>query len=652
MPAETPQNPPDQRPSPSPAHPAPKPIDAVEPEGEPSESPATGGNGPKVPVSPVLPVSPGAGSGPSTPNPAEDTLEDEVFSPAPAINPVVAALISNGLYLEKAGEGLHSLTCPWAAEHAAQAPSWAEYWEPSVNRPIGRFRCTAEHADRRDAQSLIDHLGIEPAVARARPVIRMHKGETHRAVAASELILANEGNYFGARGPIIRLTRGSGGALRTEEVNDQTLENYLASRVDYYRRGRSDAWERCDPPAAIIRSLRYNQDRPYLKHLNGLSRQPFYAADGVLVREHGYHGPSGIFGAFDPAEYDIGNPTREDAEREVRWLKWLLREFHFPTDADLIAAICAILTASIRTSLALAPAFHVNAPRSGSGKSFLAALIALAADAGTPYNASYPTTNEEATKLLLAVLLEKPAVVLFDDMSPETGWKSLGPVNKALTSPSITERMLNHSRTATAGTNVLFLGTGNNVEPTHDLRRRVLVIHLDRKSESPALDGYEFDPVAHIRKNRGHIVKAALTIIEAYRLAGSPKSGAPSIGSYGEWSMFCREPLIWLGEPDPATRLISQVQDDPDQHELQAFLKLWGELFEDDWTTVREVVARAQRTERLRDALDDLGLMDGDRVNTKKLGRYLVRNKGRWAGGLRIQLGPHTHRNTYRVVEF
>lgn len=612
-----------------------------------TETGETGTGTPPEPVSPVLPQSDG---GAPLDIQVEADIADDVYTPAPATNPVVDALKANGLYIEDAGENFHRVKCPWASEHPPESSFEAAYLEPCFGNPIGLFRCTHNHSEKRGAESLIDHLGITPDVARAKAVILMQTGETHRAAAASERVLAAEGSYFNARGPIVRIIKPSPHDISTELVNDQTLSAFLASKIDFYRKAKGDQWERCDPPANIIQSLRYNQDRHHLRPLTGLSRQPFYGADGILVSKAGYDEATGTYAGFDEADYDLGSPTRENAERELSYLKWLIREFPFASDADRAAAIAAILTAAVRASLPLAPAININAPRSGGGKSFLAALIALAATAGEPYNTSYPTTPEEAAKVLLAMLLEKPAVVLFDDMQVQTGWKSLGPMNKALTSTSITERVLSRSRTATARTNVLFMGTGNNVEPGQDMRRRVVSIRLAPRNETPTLQSYTFNPVAHVRANRSHIVQAALTIIEAHRLAGRPVSDVPSIGSYEEWSLTCRQPLLWLGEPDPATSMIQQVQDDTDQDALGEFLQHWSRLFGNDPMMVREVVPYAARDDRFADALDEIGVMDGAAVNKKKLGWYLKLNRSRWANGLRIESGPNSQRNTWRVV--
>jgi hypothetical protein len=44
-----------------------------------------------------------------------------------------------------------------------------------------------------------------------------------------------------------------------------------------------------------------------------------------------------------------------------------------------------------------------------------------------------------------------------------------------------------------------------------------------------------------------------------------PRADGDSIVTFGgAWSDYCRYPLMWLGQPDPATALLEQVRHDPD----------------------------------------------------------------------------------------
>ena len=614
------------------------------PTSDPAEAVKEGGPSPSAPLSPPSDAQPPHVLPPAVSDPDE---ADDVYTPAPQSNPVVDALNKEGLYLGPLAGGQHGVTCPWAAEHQPGATSAAVYTEPDAGHPIGQFRCGCMHAEKRSANALIERLGLTPAEARAKPRIRVSPGEVHRAVAAAERVLAADGRYFHAGGPVVRIVDSVSGGVSSELVNDQTLVAVLSAKIDW-ERGRGNDWARCDPPPNVIQNLRNGQDRPHLPALAGLARQPFYRPDGSLVTRSGFDVASGIYVAFDEADYVLEAPTRQAAETALAYLHWLLIEFPFASEADKAAAVAAMLTAAVRPSLPQAPAFSISATRSGSGKSYLAAIVALLAGPGDPYNVSYPAKAEEATKVVLAMLLEKPAVILFDDM--QTDWLSFGALNKALTSATTTERLLGSSRTATARTSVLFLGTGNNIEPQRDMRRRVVTIRLAPRQETPALRVFKNDPVGHIRNDRARVVQAALTIIGAYQAAGQPLADVPPIGTYGEWSRFCRQPLLWLGEPDPATSLIDQVTHDSDQELLGEFLGVWFERFGTAPMTVRKVVATAAETNDFLDALAELPVMDGKHVSPGKLGWYLKKHCGRRADGYQIERATNSERRAWKVV--
>ena len=273
-------------------------------------------------------------------------------------------------------------------------------------------------------------------------------------------------------------------------------------------------------------------------------------------------------------------------------LEELLTEFHFVAANDKAAALAAIFTAVVRPTLPHAPAFHVRAPVFASGKTYLCELIGAFSGPGSNAKVSYPTTSEEATKVILSLLLTSPACVEFDDM--DTDWIPHGIIKRMLTAEAITDRILGVSKTATVSTRTLFLGSGNNVGPIRDLLRRVLTIHLDPRCATPATMTYKGAPVDKVRQRRGVYVAAVLTIIQAWRRAGSPRAQADSIVTYsGAWSDYCRYPLMWLGHPDPATALLEQVRHDPDGDALSGLMQEWHAVFGETPTTVRKAVEAA-----------------------------------------------------------
>lgn len=536
------------------------------------------------------------------------------------------------------------------AEVPVPKPDPRKIVPPSSNRAAEKEQPerTTKQPPSPTAASPVDDLQIAQAEERTKPCIQVSPGDMHVSSADAEKVLADTGAYFTSAGAIVRIVGRDGRGIATEQVNEQTAKIVLSEMIDWERKGQDRTWVRCDPPQGVVKALMFGQDRQHLQTLNGLARQPYFGAGGRLIALPGYDAGTGIYGAFDAKDYRLANPTRELAEHSLAYLCSLLDEFEFESEADQSAALAAVLTAVTRPSLSVAPAFNITATSSGSGKSYLADAITLFAGPDEPYRVSYPSGADEAGKLIVTVLMEKPAVVLFDDM--QGNWKPFGPINRMLTSPTTTERLLGTNRSATVHTRALFLGTGNNIEPERDLRRRVVSIRLAPRHETPALRSFRRDPVADLRKHRARAVECVLAIIGAFRAEGEPMAKVPAIGTYDDWSRFCRHPLMWLGLPDPAQSLIDQVSHDPERQSLAELLDAWHRHFGLRSVTVRQLIAKAEQKPDLMEAIEELPVMEGRSVNRNKLGWFISKNRGRRADGYRIEPGDSTERRSWRVV--
>jgi len=221
-----------------------------------------------------------------------------------------------------------------------------------------------------------------------------------------------------------------------------------------------------------------------------------------------------------------------------------------------------------------------------------------------------------------------------------------------LTAEQITDRILGVSKTATVSTRTLFLGSGNNVGPVRDLLRRVLTIHIDPRCATPATMTYKNYPVDKVRKQRGLYVAAVLTIILAWRKAGSPRANVESIVTFGgAWSDYCRHPLMWLGQPDPATALLEQVKHDPDGDALAGLMAEWRTAFGSTPATVRKAVERAELGHTdLLDAMREFPVEEKGSINRSKLGWLLKKNANRIVGGFVFQQATADGRVAWRVV--
>ncbi|OAO01443.1 hypothetical protein A8B75_15015 [Sphingomonadales bacterium EhC05] len=579
-------------------------------------------------------------------------VSHDVFVQKPSENPIVSALKANGLHKRYLGDGRHEITCPWLDEHTDQIDSGTVYFEPTDSYPMGGFRCQHSHGDQQTVKNLLSKFDINEQAATHRSEIRIVPGAIDQVQKAAEFILSETGKVFQSGGAIMFLRKNpSTGDVTTEMGNDATITTALARNAIWTQISKQDKkGSRCDPPVRLVQMLLKANDYTYPPVLNAIARQPYYHPDnGKLILGPGYDQSSGIFGAFEEVPSDISNATREDAQVALKTLTNLLSEFHFESETDRSAAVSAMLTATVRPSLPLAPAFLTTAPDSGVGKSYLNKVIVGFAG-GEPARASFPKTSEEATKSVLSLLLTAPAAIEYDDM--DTSFMPHGVLNRMLTSETITDRVLGVSKTVTVRTQTFVIASGINVEPERDMLRRVITIRLAARTEDGIGRSFSGNPAEDVRTKRATMIAAVLTIIEAWKNAGQPKSDVASIASYGDdWADYCRHPLIWLGLPDPAQRLFDQVDQDSQGAALGQMLESWYKIFGSKAVTVRQLVRYAFENEDslFADALQEFPMHDAKGINPSKFGWLLKKQAKRVVGGYRLLEDRADGRKGWRV---
>ena len=581
------------------------------------------------------------------------SADEGVHTPAPPENPVVVAFKDRGLYKTPLGEGKHDVTCPWVNEHTDSIDHGTAYFEPDDKYALGGFKCQHSHGDQYRLGELLDFLKLQRLQARNKPVIRVTAGELHRVVDAAEKELANHGRHFQLGGWIVSVsTDPTSGDPSIIPTTAPALTRELSIVATWQRLTERHGWVLTDPPVRHVNVLYDAKKFAYLLPLVGLARQPYFSeVDKQLIIEAGYNSQTHRFGVFDARQFALPKPSFEATQAALSLLEGLLSEFRFVADADKSAALSAMMTATVRPTLPHAPAFHVRAPTMGSGKTYLCELIGAFAGPALNNKVSYPTSSEEATKVILSLLLTAPAVIEFDDM--DTDWAPHGVIKRMLTAEQITERILGVSKTATVSTRTLILGSGNNVGPIRDLLRRVITIHLDPQCETPATIDYEGKPLEKVRQDRGKYVTAVLTLIQAWLNAGAPKANISSIATFnGAWSEYCRHPLIWLGLPDPATALLEQLNHSPDSDDLGNLIKEWHAAFGSVPTTVRKAKDEAVKNPSLLDAMLEFPIVDfRGELSPTKLGQLLGKNANRIVGGYQLQPAKADGRKGWRVVK-
>lgn len=571
--------------------------------------------------------------------------EDGIYIPRPAENEVIGALKLRGLYKQPLGSGRHDVTCPWVHEHTGQVDDGSAYFEPSDLYPVGGFKCHHSHGDQYRVSALLDFLGLTFTEAKHKPTIRAEAGNIGSIADAGERELANTKRYYQRGGLIVSVvTDPETRETAIKPVSQPALLRALSSCAIWTRYdARSGNYAVIDPPVKHVNVLFDSEAYAHLPALAGIARQPHLRPDGSLVRVAGFDDRTGLFGVFDSRLFSIPDkPTREQALEALQALRNLLTEFEFSNAHDEAAALAGILTAAVRPSLTTAPMFHIRAPQIASGKSYLSGIIAAFASPSSPSAVAFPRQEEECQKLLLATLLTAPGAVVFDNLTTDLiPHKTLC---SALTEEFLTGRILGVSKTATVGTRTLFLSSGNNVDAVKDMARRCVTIAIDPQVESPAARTFNGDPLTTVRKNRELYVSRALTLIRGWLVSGAEPSPCKPVASYGQWSQWVRQALLWLGLPDPARRIFEQMEQDPERETLGRLLHAWRAAFDTRPTMIREAVDRAPYTpdaSELREVLREIAEDHGE-INRRRLGRWIARKQGVIVDGLRFERASGT----------
>jgi hypothetical protein len=336
-----------------------------------------------------------------------------------------------------------------------------------------------------------------------------------------------------------------------------------------------------------------------LKTIRGVCSAPLLEDDGSIRIIEGYDEKSGLYCHNVPQVAISDHPNEIDAAEALFRLRDRFKTFSFDdsvrikegavsvTDLsgrniglDESTFLVLLLTAVVRQSIALAPAGLLGAPRlsgSGTGKGLLVKCIIIIATGVCPPAFTAGHDREELEKRLVAVLVEgRPANFLDNFNAQELRSDTLA---SALTEDPAMVRVMGQTKNVPLHTRT-FLGiTGNGIQISEDLARRVLKVHLNARVESPeqrnfdkGTDGF----IAQILADRARLLSDALTIWRWGR-QNELRRGRP-FGNYEKWSRWCRDPLLTLGCRDPIDRVADIKAADPERARLTEIFDKWRQL--------------------------------------------------------------------------
>src|ERR1019366_6680960 len=350
------------------------------------------------------------------------------------------------------------------------------------------------------------------------------------------------------------------------------LREVLSSRARWVK---EDA---VHPPSSVATALAKRGQWKHVRELRAMTLFPVLSATGELRTEEGYDETSRTFYRAGCEVSVPERPTQKDAKAACATLLDLVADFPFAGAAHKTAWLATLLTPLARFMHdGHAPLVVLAANMPGSGKTTLAQIISTIVTGGS-ISVMACEKGEPNRKEILSKLRAAPSVALIDNVVARFGGPNMATL---ITSRAFEDRSLGHLKTLSAPNDTCWMMTGNRITLAPDMARRCLHVKLQCDAEKPhERSGFRYpNLMQHVRDHRGELLSAALTILKAYAVAGSPEMNLEPWGSFEEWSKIVRGSLVWSKQPDPAqTRAELEAEAEEGGTEHAQLVEAWEEL--------------------------------------------------------------------------
>ena len=400
------------------------------------------------------------------------------------------------------------------------------------------------------------------------------------------------------------------------------------------------------PTTHIVQPLLARGEWPHVRLLRGITETPVLRTDGTILQVAGYDAMTKYLYSPNSEYWPVpSDPTQSDAKKALDSLRDLFVHFPFaPANGPgSVVAIAALLTILARPAIdGPVPAFVFEASVRGAGKTLQCDVVHTIATGRSAPHGEWPADEDEQKKTMNTIALSAPGIVVFDNIKGLFGGAS---IEAALTSERVSFRVLGGTTNADVPWTSVVLASGNQVQPTDDMIRRILISRLEPAEEDPTTrTGLPHLPTI-VRTRRPALVQAALTVLRAYACHGFPDAGA-RLASFDAWARIVPGAILFAGGPnvcdarpppekataDDVTAAATIVRHLPtllSQTGGKATTKvLLGKLYPppeapDGWDDVR-------------DAIETIAPPKGPRPDAALLGKRLRKFVGRWFGNVRL----------------
>jgi hypothetical protein len=435
---------------------------------------------------------------------------------------------------------------------------------------------------------------VDAAAGNGLPVLVINDGDPTETAKALRDLIAGHGVFLSNGYCPIKVVVDGDNLPRAVEVSTEMVRVHASEICRPVKIKKDKA-----VPAAIsedIARLYLNglEGQWGLRAFKGIATSPILKNDGSIRVANGYDQESGLWCHNVPNLNIPARPTEEDARAALRRIRHFFRTFPFadgvrtldealgvevtalgePMGLDESTFLAALLTAVVRQSIELAPAFICDAPNlsgAGTGKGKLVRAICVVGSGASPAAFTSGHDAQEFDKRLGSALIEARPAVFLDNFNGKELRSDI--LASALTESPAMIRVMGQTKTVPLHTRTFVGITGNSIAIAEDMARRGLVSHLDAGMEDPEQRKFAPGFLESVAENRARLLSDALTIWRWGRQVVL-KPGRP-IGSYELWAQWCRDPLLMLDCRDPIDRLDEIKEADPKRRELIAFFDVW-----------------------------------------------------------------------------
>lgn len=381
------------------------------------------------------------------------------------------------------------------------------------------------------------------AISEADREILISEGETAAAVDLTLRAMMKTGLYFDKGDHLVRMSE-TGDVVMERDKLEYDLGRLLKYKREVRVHGDIDV-HRTDPPRALLRQVLAHPNRGFPKLVAQVDH-PVPRLDRSIIADAGHDPQTGLFvtrGLDDFASF-VADADGNQIAQAIETCIAPFGEYDL-SDDGLTAILCAVITAVVRPAIDLAPLTVIRSPSTGVGKGLIATALGMIALGKTPSIQTYPESEAELRKQILALLMSDTRVILYDNADGRRQSKTLA---AAITAPVWSDRELGRSTMRKELPNrALLLLNGRSVVLSDGLARRVLPVDIRPKGPDHVFRRFANNPVRVATDTRDDIVGAALTLIAAVEPSFEPLG---QVGSFPEWDRLVRGTVAWVAARD------------------------------------------------------------------------------------------------------